>query len=273
MTRISSAVGPEYPDGLCICSWSIPQASAWALLSANLGAPPALSSVRSPTSVGSLDDCFARPSRGWRPPPSVAMRGPASAPPPHLQRAQELIAGLDEILQRDREFVRRAALRRPSTPRALCTAPRESPKENPCSLLQPNPWGLAADEATDTINTANLADGEGPGTVSVINGATCNGQDITGCGQTPATAPAGFGTISIAVDQLTNRVYATNLQDSSVTTINGNSCNGTNTDGCGHTRANAIVGHGPGAIAVDPSLDTAYVADGGGVSVIPLGNH
>ncbi len=138
---------------------------------------------------------------------------------------------------------------------------------------QPNPWGIAVDEATDTIYTANLADGEGRGTVSMINGATCNGQDMSGCGQTPATAPAGFGSIYIAVDQLTNRVYATNLQDSSVTTINGNSCNGSNAGGCSHTRTEAIVGHGAGAIAVDPPLDTAYVADGGGVSVIPLSNH
>jgi DNA-binding beta-propeller fold protein YncE len=138
---------------------------------------------------------------------------------------------------------------------------------------QPNPWGLAVDEATDTIYTANLADGEGPGTVSVINGATCNGQDITGCRQTPATAPAGFGTVSIAVDQLTNRIYATNLQDSSLTKINGNSCNGTNTDGCGHTRTKPSSAT---AQARSPSIrlvDTAYVADGGGVSVIPLGNH
>jgi DNA-binding beta-propeller fold protein YncE len=138
---------------------------------------------------------------------------------------------------------------------------------------QPNPWGIAVDEATDTIYTANLADGEGPGTVSVINGATCNGQDMSGCGQTPATAPAGFGSIYVAVDQLTNRVYATNLQDSSVTTINGNSCNGTSAGGCDHTRTDASVGHSPGAIAVDPAADTAYVADGGGVSVIPLSNH
>ena len=50
-----------------------------------------------------------------------------------------------------------------------------------------NPLGIAVNKATDTIYTANIADGEHPGTASVINGATCNGTDHTGCGQTPAT--------------------------------------------------------------------------------------
>ena len=35
-----------------------------------------------------------------------------------------------------------------------------------------NPWAIAVDEATDTIYTTNIAGGEGPGTVSVINGST-----------------------------------------------------------------------------------------------------
>jgi hypothetical protein len=34
-----------------------------------------------------------------------------------------------------------------------------------------NPFGIALDEATDTVYTANIFDGEGPGTVSIINGA------------------------------------------------------------------------------------------------------
>ena len=65
----------------------------------------------------------------------------------------------------------------------------------------------------------------------MINGAICNGQHMSGCGQTPATAPAGFGAIFVAVDPLTNEVYAVNGQDNSVTTINGNSCNGENSGG------------------------------------------
>jgi DNA-binding beta-propeller fold protein YncE len=133
-----------------------------------------------------------------------------------------------------------------------------------------NPFGIAVDQATNTIYTANIDNGEGPGTVSVINGATCNSQDTSGCGQIPTTALAGFGTSGIAVDQITNQIYATNIEDTSVTTINGNRCNGTNTSGCDDSRTDAIVGDYPGSISVDPFVGSAYVADSEGVSVIRL---
>jgi YVTN family beta-propeller protein len=83
-----------------------------------------------------------------------------------------------------------------------------------------------------TVYTANLADGEGPGTVSIINGAICNGQNTTGCGQTPATALVGFGALRVAVDPASDKVYVTNQEDASVSVINGATCNGHNTTGC-----------------------------------------
>jgi hypothetical protein len=101
--------------------------------------------------------------------------------------------------------------------------------------------------------------------VSVIDGATCNSHNIGGCGQTPASAPGGFGTAGIAVDPTTNNVYATNIEDPSVTTINGNSCNSTNKTGCNHTQTRSIVGDYPATITVDPQVGTAYVADGAGI--------
>ena len=133
-----------------------------------------------------------------------------------------------------------------------------------------NPFGIAVDQATDTIYTANIFNGEGPGTVSVINGATCNAHNASGCGQTPATAPAGFGVNGIAVDPINNRVYATNIQDTSVTTINGNACNSINRTGCDDTRTQATVGDYPSSISVDSAVDTAYVADIEGVSLMAL---
>jgi len=133
-----------------------------------------------------------------------------------------------------------------------------------------NPSAIAVDQRTDTIYTANIVNGEGPGTVSIINGATCNSYNKSGCDQTPASAPAGFGTAGIAVDPRSDRVYATNTQDSSVTTINGHTCDSTKTKGCQTTRTRPIVGDYPGSITVDPAARTAYVADAEGVSVTPL---
>jgi DNA-binding beta-propeller fold protein YncE len=133
-----------------------------------------------------------------------------------------------------------------------------------------NPWGIAVDQATDTIYTANIADGEHAGTVSVINGATCNGTDHTGCGQTPAKVAAGFGAVGVTIDPATNTVYVTNIEDTSVTMINGATCNGSDTSGCGQTAAKAAVGNYPSAITVDPAAATAYVTNGDNtVSVIP----
>jgi DNA-binding beta-propeller fold protein YncE len=133
-----------------------------------------------------------------------------------------------------------------------------------------NPFGIAVDQATDTIYTANIFNGEGPGTVSVINGNICNAHNTSGCGQTPAVAPAGFGANAIAVDPTHNRVYAANIEDTSVTTINGHTCNGTKTNGCQITRARPIVGDYPDGITIDPSAGTAYVADSEGVSLVAL---
>ena len=133
-----------------------------------------------------------------------------------------------------------------------------------------NPWGIAVDQATDTIYTANIADGEHAGTVSVINGATCNGTDHTGCGQTPAKVAAGFGAAGVTIDPATNTVYVTNVEDTSVTVINGATCNGSDTSGCAQTVPKAAVGNYPSAITVDPAAGTAYVTNGDNtVSVIP----
>ena len=132
-----------------------------------------------------------------------------------------------------------------------------------------NPWGIAVDQATDTIYTTNIADGEHPGTVSVINGATCNGTNHSGCGQTPATVAAGFGAISVAVDPATDTVYVANIQDTSVSVIKGATCNRSNTTGCGQIPAKVAVGNYPSAVAADPAAGTVYITNGDNtVSVI-----
>jgi DNA-binding beta-propeller fold protein YncE len=145
------------------------------------------------------------------------------------------------------------------------------------------PVGIAADAATDTIYTAALNVGESASTVGVINGATCNGTNHTGCGHTPATVPAGFGTQGIAINSATGMVYANNIQDTSVSVINGKTCNGHHTTGCHHEPPKIAVADYPGAtqgapkqvgnspepIAIDPTTGTAYVETITGVSVIP----
>ena len=134
-----------------------------------------------------------------------------------------------------------------------------------------NPTGIAVDERTNTIYTANLADGEHAGTVSVIDGANCNGHDTTGCSRTPATAPAEFGSNGIAIDHTTHEVYVTNIEDTSVSVINGATCNGSDTTGCPDPPTDVSVGNYPSGIAVDPTVASAYVSNfDNTISVIPL---
>jgi DNA-binding beta-propeller fold protein YncE len=134
----------------------------------------------------------------------------------------------------------------------------------------PVPWGVAVDEATDTVYVANWENQQYPGSVSVINGATCNSSNLAGCGQTPKITPAGFGDMDLAIDPTTNDVYTANSLDSSLSVINGGLCNGLVGLGCSLIPAKLAAGDYPGAVAVDPAVATAYVSSLEGVSVVPL---
>ncbi len=154
----------------------------------------------------------------------------------------------------------------------LATVTVNPPASNPDNApgQEANATGIAVDPATNTIYTANIANGEGPRTVSIINGATCNGRNTTGCGQTPAVAQVGFGALGIAFDRATDNVYVASIEDASVSVINGATCNGHNTTGCSRTARKVAVGDYPGAIMLDPTTATGYVADFEGTAVIRL---
>jgi YVTN family beta-propeller protein len=131
------------------------------------------------------------------------------------------------------------------------------------------PDGIAVDQATDTVYVAN----DGPGgnnsgnTVSVIDGATCNGEVTSGCGQTPATVTVGLAPAVPAVDEATNTVYVPDSNPggpASVSVIDGATCNATVTSGCGRTPPAISVGFNtaPAAAAVDQATNTVYVTSG-----------
>jgi YVTN family beta-propeller protein len=123
------------------------------------------------------------------------------------------------------------------------------------------PKGIAVDEQTDTVYVAN----SGGGTVSVIDGATCNAGDHTGCGQIPTTVAVGVQPDQLAVDEATNTIYvANNGGDTSggntVSVIDGVTCNATERSDCG-SLATIQVGHAPYGIAVNQRDNTVYVAN------------
>jgi YVTN family beta-propeller protein len=127
--------------------------------------------------------------------------------------------------------------------------------------------GVAIDDATHTVY---VTDG-GSGTVSVINAATCNAADTSGCGQKPATVTVGAGPTGLAVDPATDTIYVANnglgVNSRTVSVINGTTCNAADTSGCGQKPATVLVGRAPFYAAFDAINKTVYVTDIGGNSV------
>jgi hypothetical protein len=114
---------------------------------------------------------------------------------------------------------------------------------------------VACEPATDTIYVTN-ANGN---TVSVINGATCNAQTISGCAQS-APVPVEQLPDGIAVDQQTDAAYITSIVDGDVSRTDGRACTPTHIPpDCRSEPIPARIGGWGMAIALDPTAGTAYV--------------
>ena len=94
------------------------------------------------------------------------------------------------------------------------------------------PFGVAVDQATDTVYVPNNNDG----TVSVINGARCNARVTSGCGRTPPTVTTGANPQFVAADPGRHTVFTINQSDDTLSAINTRTCNGTVTSGCRRSR-------------------------------------
>jgi DNA-binding beta-propeller fold protein YncE len=130
-----------------------------------------------------------------------------------------------------------------------------------CSATPPaitvgnSPDGLAIDTSTNTVYVSNFGDN----TISVINGATCDATNHSGCGQVPPTTDSGSGPSVPALDEATHTLYVPNANDGTVSVINTAACNATRQSGCDQKWPTIGVGPNPFSIAVDPGTDTVYV--------------
>jgi DNA-binding beta-propeller fold protein YncE len=167
----------------------------------------------------------------------------------------------------------------------ISTAACNATNTTGCAAAPPT-INVGPDPGTPTINPATqslyVPFGSKANRVAVINAATCNATDTSGCGQSPAVVTVGDGSpvlpSVLAVSTKTDTVYAPNqgpaFNGNTVSVINGATCNGTNHSGCGHLAATATVGLAPFGAAVNDRTHTLYVvnnADGdssGTVSVI-----
>jgi DNA-binding beta-propeller fold protein YncE len=133
------------------------------------------------------------------------------------------------------------------------------------------PVSVAVNDHTHTVYVANNANGDSPGTVSVINGATCNGTEVAGCHGPFRVVATGDAPQGIAADTRTGMVYVADISDAAITIINGSRCNASVTTGCSATLPEQAVGSQPLDVAVNQHTGTVYVAnifDTGSLSIL-----
>jgi DNA-binding beta-propeller fold protein YncE len=134
---------------------------------------------------------------------------------------------------------------------------------------------VTVDDAADTVYVANNANGESPGTVSVINGATCNGSTTTSCGAAKPTVTVGRSPVGMAFDPATQHLYVADYSHAAVSIIDTSHCNAGHLSGCGKPAREQNVGSQPGFVFVNHKEKTVYVtthdlATGGGAwSIFP----
>jgi YVTN family beta-propeller protein len=147
-----------------------------------------------------------------------------------------------------------------TTGRAGCTP------HPPVIPMKSGPFGLAVDPGTDTLYAANTANANNtqPGhTVSVINGATCNATNTSGCATAPMAVTVGTAPAGEAVNQATHTLYVANSGSNTVSVINTAACNAKHTAGCGHSTSQVPLGHSPWSVAVNQATNTVYILNPG----------
>jgi DNA-binding beta-propeller fold protein YncE len=150
---------------------------------------------------------------------------------------------------------------------ATCNATSTASCAAPSQLAQVHvgaaPQFVAVNTLTDTVYVTNTA----AGTVSVIDGRTCNATNTSGCGLRPAVIPAGQAAFPIAVDQASNTVYVG--VSWGVAVIDGNTCDAVSTAGCGRAPVVAPIPNLPAGLAVDDAAHTVYVSgEAGNVALL-----
>ena len=100
-----------------------------------------------------------------------------------------------------------------------------------------------------------------PRTVSVINGATCNGTNTEGCGAHFPVMPAGRSPVAVTLDATTGFVYVADFSSAAVSVLNGSRCNAETAAGCGAAAREQPVGSGPQGITLNQRTHTVYVAE------------
>ena len=120
-------------------------------------------------------------------------------------------------------------------------------------------YGVAVDDETNTVYVANNQNGFAPGTLSIINSATCNGHTTTGCSEHFPTAAVGRSPRFLVVDTSSDFVYIIDHRSAAISVLNGATCNAAAMSGCNTREIQEAVGSVPSGLAVNQATNTVYV--------------
>ena len=145
---------------------------------------------------------------------------------------------------------------------ARCTGTDPSGCGNPVATVKaPSAFGLALDSANHTLYIT----GSGGNTVEMLDISSCNAMHPSGCGPAPLTATVGqLSGLSRRSTRRTDTIYVPNINDGTVSVIDGATCNASTVTGCGKT-ATVTCGSQATEAAVDDKTHTVYIdnwADG-----------
>ena len=144
-------------------------------------------------------------------------------------------------------------------PEAACDARSAACRVIAETTVGVGPIGISGDTMTWTLYAANFADGDLPGTVSVVDLRRCQAADTSGCGQTwptIATARSQFGAV---MEPHTDRLIVTHFLGSAVSFIGLRQCTGSDHRGCPATPKRIATGQISAVTRLDPLRHTAYV--------------
>ncbi len=136
------------------------------------------------------------------------------------------------------------------------------------------PFGIAVDDARHKVYVANNADGDAPGSVTVLDSRTCNGTHPAGCAGPHPAIPSGRAALFATVNPADGTVYIADFASAAVSVLRAPDDHGTNrTDASRNRRPRSRlqpIGSLPLAVAVNPRTHTVYastVSGDGGLSI------
>jgi len=144
---------------------------------------------------------------------------------------------------------------------AACDAGAAGCRPLAAILTGPSPLGLAIDQGTRTLYTANQAFNDAPGSLSVADLRHCNAADTRGCAGPWPTTPAGRGVWAIAIDPRNHAVFTADFGDASASVIDGGRCNASDHRGCDRTGPRVPIGDIPFDVAIDQVHHLVFTSD------------